>query len=150
MSRDCHDTNRDYCDVCIPCVDGDHIWTHSVAKGNTCDWCGITYYEHCQRVRAGLERKAVPEDCNIGLHSFAEVDSTGWEVCIECGARRHPERIREAKRKNRLGRYRVQFSVNVDAESIDHAKNIVQYELRNRAPRLEFDGIVLTQKIARK
>lgn len=37
------------------------------------------------------------DDCNRGRHSFAAVDSTGWEICEFCGSRRHPERLAAAQ-----------------------------------------------------
>jgi len=38
------------------------------------------------------------DNCNRGRHSFATVDSTGWEICEFCGSRRHPERLAAAQK----------------------------------------------------
>ena len=89
------------------------------------------------------------DNCKRGAHSFAEVSSTGWEICEFCGSRRHPERLKAAQERLKGGRYRVQFSVYVEAENIEHAKNIVPFELK-KLPRLEFERTVLTQKVANK
>ena len=40
-------------------------------------------------------------DCDRGAHSFCEVDSSGWEICEFCGARRHPARLRAAQVRRR-------------------------------------------------
>ena len=74
-------------------------------------------------------------------------DSDHHRVCgPDCPSR--PEL--EPKPKSDLGRYKVQFTVEVDAKTIEHAKNIVKFELRTKAPRLEFKEFHLTQKIRRK
>ena len=109
--------------------------------------CTCETYGHCVVCRSHADVPYAHELCNRGAHSFCEVDSTGWEICEFCGARRHPERLKAAQENRREPtHYRVQFSVVVEATNIQHAKNIVPFELR-KVPRLEFERIVLTQNI---
>ncbi len=115
--------------------------------------CTCETYGHCVvcRSHADTHHSRLRDNCERGAHSFAEVSSTGWEICEFCGARRHPERLAAAQkaREEVQPRYRVQFSVFVDAENVDHAKNIIPFELK-KLPRLEFERTVLTQRINNK
>ena len=132
--------------------------------------CTCETYGHCVVCRAHADhayndRRTEPrgefaskdyahDACKRGAHSFAEVSSTGWEICEFCGSRRHPNRLAAAQQRKIDGevkqpRYRVQFSVMVEADNGQHAKNIIPFELR-KIPRLEFERTVLTQLIPSK
>ena len=113
--------------------------------------CDPAYNDRRTEPRGEFAKQYPHDLCNRGAHSFCEVDSTGWEICEFCGARRHPERLAAAQkaRQEPPKFYRVQFSVYVEAENIEHAKNIVPFELR-KIPRLEFERTVLTQQVANR
>ena len=97
---------------------------------DTCVWC---------------QRVFVTDDMFI-VGNYADYE----RVCgPDCPKRPLPRPEPVEKQVMNKQMYRVQFSVEVEANSIEHAKNIVPYELR-KVPRLEFESIFVTQKVHNK
>ena len=67
-------------------------------------------------------------------------------VCgSDCPERPPRENAGRKRTDDVINNYRVQYSVEVEATNIEHAKNIVRITMR-KVPRLKFERIVMTQR----
>ena len=96
----------------------------------SCAWCGHTF------VRENM--------FTIGYYHDHDM------VCgSDCPDRPDGAKPRKRHEDDEYKRYRVQYSVEVEANNIDHAKNLVRKEMR-KVPRLQFERIVMTQRTKTK
>ena len=92
----------------------------------SCAWCGHTF------VRENM--------FTIGYYHDHDM------VCgSDCPERPPRENAGRKRTDDVINNYRVQYSVEVEATNIEHAKNIVRITMR-KVPRLKFERIVMTQR----
>ena len=124
--------------------------------------CTCETYGHCHVCRS-TEGRTEPrgefayQSCAWCGHTFVSGDMfvighyhDHHKVCgPDCPERPPRENAVSKRTDDVINNYRVQYSVEVDATSIDHAKNIVRITMR-KVPRLRFETIVLTQRKSNK